>query len=91
MGGGPDGRPRTTDFSPISFLGAAAMVLLPEFSGAPAEIQVSMSAMSGSGILGLLGGMKGSALCATVVNSDDFSGSPGFTTAPELPPSISLV
>jgi len=41
--------------------------------------------------LGLFGGIKGSALCATVVKSEDFSGSPGLTTAPELPPSMSLV
>src|SRR5262245_43160147 len=90
IGGAPAGRPRTTDVRLTSVFGFIATTLLPEFSSAPPSIHILIVSSVACGSLSAFGGMNGWTLCETVANSRLPSASPGFTTAPEPPPSISL-
>src|SRR5262249_61262346 len=66
IGGGPDGFPLVTEPRAISTFGLLmGTALLPEFSSRPLSIHLRRTSMWGSGILGDLGGMKGSRLWAT--------------------------
>src|SRR6516162_7197963 len=92
IGGGPSGLPLTIDLSPISTFGLfAGFALLPAFSSAPPAIQPRIVSRLSLARIGDLGGICGSALCATSKYNLLPSGSPGLITSPELPPAMRLV
>src|SRR5438067_1897352 len=91
IGGGPAGRPRVIETRLTSLLGLLTItVLLPDVSGAPSRIHLRIVSKPAAGIGPPCGGIIGSALWAASRNNRLSSGSPGFTTTPELPPAMSL-